>query len=93
VIRGEEQKVHEFSFSFYTHYQRMVTDGCWKMIRYYRDAWPGMEGDTDTLQLFDLTGDPWETANIADHHRDVVYRLATELEKWQRAVGDPLLHE
>ena len=75
----------------YKDLQRMVTDGRWKLIRYYRSGErPGV--GTDGIQLFDLVEDPWElrdrsgATDCAPH----VARLATALSDWMKEVGDPL---
>tara|TARA_R110002049_G_scaffold2750_8_gene22217 strand:+ start:156791 stop:158188 length:1398 start_codon:yes stop_codon:yes gene_type:complete len=44
-----------------------VRSGNWKLIR--TDRWMPWE-------LYDLSVDPQETSNLADQHRDVVYRLS-----------------
>jgi arylsulfatase A-like enzyme len=75
----------------YKDVQRMVTDGRWKLIRYYRSA-ERPDAGTDGIQLFDLAEDPWET-----HDRSAdpacaahVERLAATLAAWQREASDPM---
>jgi arylsulfatase A-like enzyme len=75
----------------YKDVQRMVTDGRWKLIRYYRSA-ERPDAGTDGIQLFHLKEDPWETRDLsaepacAEH----VERLAAQLSAWQREVEDPM---
>jgi arylsulfatase A-like enzyme len=75
----------------YKDVQRMITDGRWKLIRYYRSQErPGV--GSDAIQLFDLAADPWEQDDLsadpaqADRIRD----LAARLDRWQREVEDPM---
>lgn len=79
--------VNDTAFWSYKDVQRMVSDGRWKLIRYYQVDGRG----EDRLQLFDLRNDPWERhdlsadADAAAHVR----RLADALAAWQRATHDP----
>ncbi len=75
----------------YKDVQRMVTDGRWKLIRYYRSQErPGV--GTDAIQLFDLDTDPWELHDLSADpaQADRIRHLAALLEQWQREVEDPL---
>ncbi|THF84517.1 sulfatase-like hydrolase/transferase [Cohnella fermenti] len=74
----------------YQDLQRMVTDGRWKLIRYYRRESDGV--GTDRLQLFDLQADPWETRDVGSDpdQLPVLLRLARMLESWMTRHGDPL---
>ena len=76
--------------SVYRHVQRSVSDGRWKLIRYYRPA-TGNVG-TDQIQLFDLREDPWETRDLSQvpTQGERVQQLAEVLAAWQRSVSDPL---
>ncbi|HEU5316392.1 MAG TPA: sulfatase-like hydrolase/transferase, partial [Chloroflexota bacterium] len=75
----------------YKDVQRLVTDGEWKLIRYYASGErPGI--GVDGIQLFHLRDDPWE---LHDRSADAacgphLRRLAAALEQWQREVEDPL---
>jgi arylsulfatase A-like enzyme len=75
----------------YKDVQRMVTDGRWKLIRYYRSAERPGTG-SDALQLFDLQQDPWELSDLSADpaHAGHLQRLGASLEQWQRDVQDPL---
>jgi len=90
LVSGERRRVHDSIFSVYKDVQRMVSDGAWKLIRYYHSR--AFATGTDCLQLFELTVDPWETHDrsgdrAAQRH---LHRLAAELASWQRRLNDPL---
>lgn len=75
-------------YSLYRDVQRMVTDGTWKLIRYYVSAESGQ--GTDRLQLFNLHDDPWETTDLAGDtsyqpHKE---RLAKVLAEWMLWTDD-----
>ncbi|HET7769760.1 MAG TPA: sulfatase-like hydrolase/transferase [Chloroflexota bacterium] len=74
----------------YKDVQRLVTDGRWKMIRYYRSE-ERVGAGTDRVQLFDLEVDPWELNDLsgAAVHAPHVERLSVALDAWQGEVGDP----
>ncbi len=55
----------------------VVLDGKWKLIEWF---------DNDTTELFDLSSDIGEQKNLADQHPDVVERLRSQLQSWQRDV-------
>lgn len=78
----------ETVYSVYRDIQRTVTDGEWKLIRYYVSAKTG-EG-TDRLQLFNLKDDPWETNDLSydPAHRPQIERLAAHLQAWMESTGD-----
>ena len=90
LMTGEKQRVRDTVYSAYKDYQRMVSDGRWKLIRYYRSQETG--AGSERLQLFDLANDPWETRDFSEaaEHRPKVQRLASALETWQAKVSDPL---
>ena len=81
--------LHETVYSHYKDIQRMVGDGRWKLIRYYRSA-DGQAG-SERVQLFDLANDPWEMNDLSEREEAHVARLQGALDGWMRAVGDPLL--
>ncbi|WP_246627667.1 sulfatase-like hydrolase/transferase [Paenibacillus solanacearum] len=89
LIRGECSSVHDTVFAVYKDLQRMVCDGEWKLIRYYRPEEHNY--GTDRLQLFNIRRDPAETCDLsadpgcAEH----VQRLAGELASWQSRMDDP----
>lgn len=74
----------------YRDLQRMICDGKWKLIRYYR-----ADGDcagTECLQLFDLENDPLELCNLAylSEYAGCVAALIAKLEAWMLCHGDPM---
>jgi arylsulfatase A-like enzyme len=81
---------HEAVFSIYKHYQRMVREGAWKLIRYYRDEQRG-EG-SERVHLFNLDDDPHEMCDLADRprHRKRLRGMLGRLHQWQVSVCDPL---
>jgi arylsulfatase A-like enzyme len=88
--RGTGQ-VRESVCGVYKDVQRMVCDGRWKLIRYYRSQErPGV--GVDRVQLFDLDADPWETRDLAGDpdQADRLRRLASTLSDWQRQAADPM---
>lgn len=85
VMRGQKSRVRDYVMGAYRHFQRMVREPQWKLIKY------NVKGEKHT-QLFDLASDPWEMANRADDpacqaHRQ---RLETLLEKARREAEDPV---
>ena len=88
LLRGEKEPLHETIYSHYRDIQRMVSDGRWKLIRYYKAAKDG--AGSERIQLFDLASDPWELNDVSAEHPGEVERLQGELGQWMQAVGDPL---
>ncbi|AUH44585.1 sulfatase-like hydrolase/transferase [Streptomyces sp. CMB-StM0423] len=87
VIERRAGRVHEYVHGAYMYWQRSVSDGRHKLIRYRPEKGTGSE----RTQLFDLAEDPHEMRDLADSaaHRDVAALLSEELVRWQAAVGDP----
>lgn len=88
LATGAQAVLHESAWAMYRYLQRMVTDGRWKLIRYYRSE----RGGTDRLQLFDLQDDPWEMRDLSAEAVQAprLRALAERLRGWQDALGDPL---
>ncbi len=88
LMEGCVDKVRDTVFAAYKDIHRSISDGHWKLIRYYvsKDTGKG----TDFLQLFDLENDPWETNNLADvpEHSERINSLATEMKRWQTETDD-----
>ena len=59
----------------------MVVDDQYKFIRYY---------GSETIQLFDLKNDPWETTNLAyrSSHQDDCNRMATEIDRLEQTLDN-----
>jgi len=89
LMESGEAVLHETVYSHYKDIQRMVCDGRWKLIRYYRSE--GSETGTRRVQLFDLANDPWEMDDLSEREEGHAVRLQKALDEWMRAVGDPLL--
>jgi arylsulfatase A len=68
ALRGETQRTHDFFYwEFHERgFQQAVRMGRWKAVRPAKDA---------TLELYDLTADPRERANVAAAHPDVVKKI------------------
>ena len=90
LMDGSKHAVRDTVFTMYKEFQRSVTDGRWKLIRYYRSVKKNV--GTDRIQLFDLQEDPWETRDLSQEpaHRERIAQLAVELKKWQIRLRDPL---
>ncbi|MYF99005.1 sulfatase-like hydrolase/transferase [Candidatus Poribacteria bacterium] len=88
LMEGCVDKVRDTVFAAYKDIHRTVSDGRWKLIRYYVSEETGK--GTNYLQLFDLENDPWETNNLAEQpeHAERVKSLATELKRWQTETDD-----
>ncbi len=88
LMEGCVDKVRDSVFAAYKDIHRTVSDGRWKLIRYYVSKETGK--GTDCIQLFDLEQDPWETTNLAElpEHSERIQALATELKRWQTETDD-----
>ena len=88
LMEGCVEKVRDSVFAAYKDIHRTVSDGRWKLIRYYVSKESGK--GTDYIQLFDLEQDPWETTNLAElpENADRLQSLANELKRWQKATDD-----
>jgi arylsulfatase A-like enzyme len=88
LVEGEAGR--PYVCSIYKDLMRSVSDGRWKLIRYYRS--PLRHEGTTRIQLFHLADDPWETHDLAqDPAQQVrIRQLAGALSAWMRQVRDPL---
>ena len=87
LLRGEKDALHKTVYSHYKDIQRMVSDGRWKLIRYYI----GADGaGSECVQLFDLAHDPCEMNDLSEREPEQVARLEKELAAWMERIGDPL---
>lgn len=84
LLRHQTDHVHEFVTGVYTDTQRMLCDARWKYVLYPK---AGRE------QLFDLQADPDELHDLGTDptHKKTRDKLASRLEEWRRAEGDPNL--
>ena len=88
LMEGCVDQVRETVFAAYKDIHRTVSDGRWKLIRYYVSEETGK--GTDFLQLFDLEQDPWETNNLAElpEYADRIRSLAADMKVWQNETDD-----
>jgi arylsulfatase A-like enzyme len=93
LVNGETAQLRDYAFTVYKEIQRTVTDGRWKLIRYYRSESRGV--GIDKIQLFDLMNDPYETADLSGDAacQGKLAELAQALQDWQQQVSDPLVVE
>lgn len=89
LLSGKQETVRESVFAAYKSVQRSVSDGTWKLIRYYRLE----ESGSDRLQLFHLKNDPYEMIDLHNDpgNEEQVQRLLKMMENWQQHTKDPLL--
>jgi len=83
VLASDTAQVRDSIFCAYRTFQRMVSDGRWKLILY------NVKGKR-TTQLFDLKNDPWELSNLADDptHAGRVAELTRLLKEWMAKTDD-----
>ena len=88
LMNGHVEQVRATVFAAYRDIHRTISDGHWKLIRYYVSEETG--AGTDCIQLFDLEQDPWETTNLAHlpEHADRIQSLAADLKQWQIETND-----
>ena len=88
LMNGHVERIRATVFAAYRDIQRTITDGRWKLIRYYVSEETG--AGTDCIQFFDLEQDPWETTNLADlpEHADLIRSLAADMQMWQIQTND-----
>ncbi len=84
ALAGKRLDARSSLFLAYRDFQRGVTTGDWKMIRYKT------KGD---VQLFDLKRDPLEMRNLASTAEGAVRlpKMDRLLRNWMKDVGDPEL--
>jgi arylsulfatase A-like enzyme len=87
LINDRDDEIRAHVGCFYRMYQRMITDGRWKLIQYHVHGGESCE----RKQLFDLAVDPWEMHDLAADpmHRSRVDTLGSALRQWQQDRGDP----
>ena len=88
LMNGHVERVRPTVFAAYRDIHRTISDGRWKLIRYYVSE--ETDAGTDCIQLFDLEQDPWETTNLADlpEHADRIRSLAADMQMWQIETND-----
>ncbi len=85
LLKDPRRLVRESMFFAYRNLQRAVQTKEWKLIRYTVNG-------KETIQLFHIAKDPWETNNLAGkpEYRAQQEKLLAELQQWQQKTGDPL---
>lgn len=88
LMNGSAERVRETVFAAYRDIQRTVSDGRWKLIRYYVSEETG--AGTNRIQLFDLANDPGETTDLSTlpEHAERIQSLAADLHQWQIETED-----
>ena len=88
LMKGHVERVRATLFAAYKDIHRTITDGRWKLIRYYVSEETG--AGTNCIQFFDLEQDPWEMTNLADlpEHADLIRSLAADMQMWQIQTND-----
>ena len=88
LMNGSAERVRETVFAAYRDIQRTVSDGRWKLIRYYVSEETG--AGTNRIQLFDLANDPGETTDLSElpEHAERIQSLAAEMHQWQIETDD-----
>lgn len=85
ALRGEAQAPRSPVFWHYPHYGNQggfpggaMRDGDWKLVERY---------ETGAAELYDLSKDPYETADLAEREPGRVGAMRAALEAWRRDVG------
>ncbi len=88
LMNGSAERVRETVFAAYRDIQRTVSDGRWKLIRYYVSEETG--AGTNRIQLFDLANDPGETTELSalSEHAERIQSLAADMQQWQIETDD-----
>ena len=56
-----------------------IRDGDWKLL---------LNPDRSRVELYDIPRDPTQLNNVAEHHADVVERLAAQVLAWQQTLPE-----
>jgi len=93
LLEGEQITSRPYVCSAYKYIQRSISDGEWKLIRYYHSE--ESQSGEERIQLFHLAHDPWETNNLStDPSLQVrIDELSEQLKTWMISVDDPLLQD
>jgi arylsulfatase A-like enzyme len=83
LLRGRASSVRDSAYFAYRHLQRAVRKDRWKLIVYDVNG-------VETVQLFDVKADPWETRNLVEAEPARVRELRALLREWMSRVDDPL---
>lgn len=87
-LSGDSPSHHSSIYSSYMHWQRVVKNDRYKLIRYYEHDGKGV----NRIQMFDHINDPHELNDISDDPTFASGRasLEADLMQWMRRTGDPL---
>ncbi|MCH6258198.1 sulfatase-like hydrolase/transferase [Puniceicoccaceae bacterium K14] len=90
ALSGDSYRPRETLYTHYCDKQATVTDGRWKLIRYFEPSSNGHQ--CVRQQLFDLENDPYETCDRSEEAiaRAIIERLTQAMFEWQTQLGDPL---
>lgn len=88
LMEGSVVSVRETVFAAYRDIQRTISDGDWKLIRYYVSKENG--AGTNRIQLFNLKEDPGETTELSavPEHKARIQSLAADMQTWQIETDD-----
>lgn len=88
LMEGSVARVRETVFAAYRDIQRTISDGDWKLIRYYVSEETG--AGTNRIQLFNLKEDPGETTDLSavPAHTARIQSLAADMHMWQMETDD-----
>ena len=88
LMHGSAERVRGTVFAAYRDIQRTVSDGRWKLIRYYVSEETG--AGTNRIQLFDVANDPGETTELSalSEHAERIQSLAADMQQWQIETDD-----
>ncbi len=88
LMNDSAERVRETVFAAYRDIQRTVSDGRWKLIRYYVSEETG--AGTNRIQLFDVANDPGETTELSalSEHAERIQSLAADMQQWQIETDD-----
>jgi arylsulfatase len=77
VLAGATAPLHDAPICLEHEGNRMVRDGRWKLVGFFREPW----------ELYDLETDRAEARNVAAAHPDIVRRLEAAYATWATRVG------
>lgn len=77
LLAGATAPLHDAPICLEHEGNRMVRDGRWKLVGFFREPW----------ELYDLETDRAEARNVAAAHPDIVRRLEAAYATWATRVG------
>jgi arylsulfatase A-like enzyme len=90
-LSGDVTTHHASIYSSYMHWQRVVKNHRYKLIKYFKQDGQG----TDRIQIFDHINDPYELDDLSNKPAYASQRatLEADLMQWMRRVRDPLAND